>query len=133
MITSQAPAARSSRRSSPTLWTARSLLFLIGVVGLAGAAYFTFYAPPAEGGVVTAFDWFVAVWKIVVSLGFLVVALAPGMPAERRLNVATWLLLADVIFGLVKLFGYQERESLVFFAVDAVVLAVVYLARRQDR
>jgi FtsH-binding integral membrane protein len=133
MTTTHAPTVQQSGLSSLTLWAARSLLFVLGVVGLAGATYFTFFAPPAEGGVVTPFDWFVAIWKMVVSLGMVIVALAPRMPQRRRLGVATWLLLADVVFGLVKLFGYQERESLVFFAINAVVLAVIYAARRQEQ
>ncbi len=118
MTTSRPPAVHPSNVPSISLWTARSLLLVVGVAGLAGATYFTFFAQPAEGGVVTAFDWFVAVWKIVVSLGFVVVAVAPRIPRGRRLSVATWLLLADAVFSLVKLFGYQERESLGFLAVD---------------
>nr|WP_294692617.1 hypothetical protein [uncultured Friedmanniella sp.] len=111
---------------------ARLLLFLLGITGLAGAIYFTFFASPAEGGVVTAFDWFVAIWKIVVCIGFMTVALAPRISQTRRLSAATWLLLSDVVFSLVKLFGYQERESLGFLAVTASVLAVVHLAHRQE-
>lgn len=124
---------RPSRLSTVLLWTARLLLGVLGLAGLAGAIYFTFFASPEDGGVTTGFDWFVAVWKIAVSVGFVAVAVAPRVSRALRVKLATWLLLADVVFGLVKVFGYDERESLVFLVVDAVLLALLQVVRRQEQ
>jgi hypothetical protein len=38
--------------------------------------------------------------------------------------------LADVVFGLVKLFGYHEFSSLAFFIVDAILLVLPATAKR---
>ena len=45
----------------------RALATVAGLVGLAGASYFTFVAAPTEGGVDTPFEWFVGLWKIVIA------------------------------------------------------------------
>ncbi len=132
MSSSKTATIRPSRPSPIPLWIARSLLGVMGVVGIAAATYFTFFASPEEGGVVTGFDWFVAAWKIVVSVGFVAVAVAPRMHRVLRVQLATWLLLADVVFGLVKIFGYNERESVVFLLVSAVLLGLFHVVRRQE-
>lgn len=133
MSTPKTATARPSRQSAVPLWIARSLLGVMGVAGLAGAAYFTFFASPEEGGVVTGFDWFVAGWKIVVSLGFVAVAVVPSMHRALRVQLATWLLLADVVFALLKIFGYDELESVVFLAVDVVLLGLFHVVRRHEQ
>jgi len=122
-----------TRRTVIALWVARVLLAVMGLAGLAGATYFSFFATPEEGGVVTAFDWFIAAWKLIVSLGFLFVAMTPGMDRTLRAQMGIWLVLADIVFGLIKYFGYDEREAinLAFFAVNAVLLGLLHLARRQ--
>lgn len=129
MTVSSSTRTASVQRNGPALWIARILLVVAGLVGLAGATYFTFFASPADGGVVTTFDWFVAAWKYVVCAGFLVVALAPGLTRARRIELGLWFVLADVIFGLVKLFGYGETEALGFFVGNAVLAGLLLLAR----
>lgn len=126
---------RPHRQSTILLGAARVLLGVMGLLGLAGALFFTFVASPAEGGVVGGFDWFIAAWKAVVSLGFLAVAVAPRMHPGRRIQLATWLVLADIVFGLVKYFGYDEREpiNLAFFVVNALLLGLLHLAGRAHR
>jgi hypothetical protein len=123
------------RHTAITLAVARALLGLMGVLGLAGATYFSFFASPEEGGVVTAFDWFIASWKLAVSLGFVVVAVAPRMNRTLRVQLMTWLVLADIVFGLVKYFGYDERGAIniIFFAINAVLLGLFHLVRRQEQ
>lgn len=131
MSTTRSTSRSGSRSAAVLLGAARAVMLLLGLTGIAGATYFTFFASPEQGGVVTAFDWFVAVWKIVVCVGYLVVALAPGWPAGRRVTVALWLVGADVVFGLVKLFGYGEEESLGFFVPNAVLLGLLLAANRR--
>ncbi len=107
----------------------------MGVLGLAGATYFTFFASPEEGGVVGGVDWFISAWKLVVSLGLVVVAVAPRMHRGIRVQLATWLVLADLVFGVVKYVGYDEREAinLAFFAVNAVLLGLLHPVRRENQ
>jgi hypothetical protein len=58
------------------------------------------------------------------------VAVAPRVATQRRIQLAVWLVLADVVFGLVKLFGYHESSSLAFFIVDAIFLVLLATAKR---
>lgn len=126
-----APTTDSAVRSPALLVLIRVLFGLLGVTKLAGTVYFTFFATAEEGGVTTAGDWAVAAWSMVLSIGFLVcaVALRPGNRSMFRAAVV--LLLADVAFGLVKLIGYQETESLVFTGVGLVLLGLVTVAGRR--
>jgi hypothetical protein len=123
-------ARRPSAASAVLLGAARVLLGLAGLFGGAAAGYFTFFAPAGQGAVSTAYDWFVASWKILLSIAMVGVALAPRMASRRRIQLAGWLVLADVVFGLVKLFGYHESSSVAFFVVDAIVLVLLAAARR---
>ncbi len=134
-MSSTTTTTRPNRQSTVLLWAARALLDAMGLLGLAGAIFFAFFATPEEGGVVGGFDWFIAGWKIVVSLGYVAVGVAPRLHPARRIQLATWLVLADIAFGLVKYFGYDEREpiNLAFFVVNAALLALLHLARRAHR
>ncbi len=133
MSTSTPSTVRPSRQSIVALVMARLLLGVMGVAGFAGATYFAFFASPEDGGVVTGFDWFIAAWKLAVSLGFVAVAVAPKMNRAMRVQLGTWLVLADIVFGLVKFFGYDEREviNLVLFAINACLLGLFQLVRRR--
>lgn len=119
-----------SRSTSVSMWMARILLGLSGVAGVYGSVYFSFFASPADGGVVTAFDWFLAAWALLGSLGSVVVAVLLGRGSTIYVQVAVWLVLAHVLFGAIKLFGYQESEALAFFAVDATILLLLWLGSR---
>lgn len=111
------------------MWLARLLLGAVGLVIVVSSVYFTFFASTEEGGVVTAFDWFIAVWALLAGAGFVGVAvLIPR--SDTYVKAAYWLLLAHLLFGAIKLSGYQEKESLVFFAVDFAILGVLWLGRR---
>jgi hypothetical protein len=99
-------------------------------MGLAGAAYFTFFAPASEGGVATTVDLMVGLWKIAVSLGMLAVALAPRLSRQHRAVGVLMLILADVAFGLVKLWAYDESSAYAFLGLDLGLLAVWAAARR---
>lgn len=46
------------------------------------------------------------------------------------LRIASGLVLAHIVFGIIKLVGYEETESLGFFAVDLVLLALLALTSR---
>lgn len=113
------------------LTAARVAMGLSGAQLLAGAVFFTFFAPAAEGGVVTAFDWFVAIWAMAAAVALLVTALAPFPSPERRLQVAWWVVGAHAVWGLVKLVAYDEMPvSAVVVAVDVAMLGLLWLAAR---
>ncbi len=127
---SAATADTTSRSSRVSLIVARVLFALAGLVTLAGGIFFTFFATPEQGGVATAADWGVAVWSIAMSIAYLAAAvlLRPG-----RVGIfwfAVGLVLLHLVFGLVKLIGYQEYESMPFFLVDAAILVSLALSRR---
>jgi hypothetical protein len=130
MSTSPIAASRPSTASSVLLGVARVLLGLAGLFGGAAASYFTFFAPAGQGAVSTAYDWFVAIWKILLSVGMVAVAVAPGIGSSRRSQLAIWLVLTDIVFGLVKLFGYHESSAFAFFGLDGILLVLLFAARR---
>jgi hypothetical protein len=123
-------AVHHSTGSTVARWVARVLLALFGAFGVGATVYFSFYASPEEGGVVNAVDWLVAAWSLATSLGYLYVAVKLGDRTRRTVHLAQGLVLAHVAFGLVKLFGYGETESVFFFAQDALLLALLFLAGR---
>lgn len=113
---------------------ARVLMLLVGASLLAGAVYFTFFAAPEDGGVASAFDGFVAVWALTVAVGLLVVAALPRGAVPSWAALATGVVLAHLVWGLIKLVAYDELpQSLTSLAVDAVILAVLWAGRRPSR
>lgn len=131
--TDQSSPARTPTAATAARWAARVLLAVAGAVGVGATIWFSFYAPVSEGGVDGGADWLVALWSMVVSLGYLYCAVALGDRTTRTLRLAQGLVLAHVAFGLVKLIGYGEEESVVFFAQDAVLLALLAVAGRGRR
>lgn len=129
-LTSPSRAAHPAAVPTPLLWIARVLLGLLGAVLLASAVYFTFFAPPEEGGVTTPVDWAVAVWAMVTAVGFLVVAVRLGDRTGRTLGIARALLVSHLVFGLVKVVFYAEPGSAVFVVVDLLLLALLAVRRR---
>ncbi|MFK5645236.1 hypothetical protein ACI3ET_01790 [Ornithinimicrobium sp. LYQ121] len=121
---------QGSGTSTKALLAARVLAGLMGVVQLAGASFFLFVAPEEAVWLGPSVD--VPVVGIML-IGFalkLVFALWPGLPVSRRTMVG----LAAVTFGMVvtllKIPLYDEPEGVVFLAVDALLLALLLLARR---
>jgi hypothetical protein len=123
--------AQPPARASVALWTARILLGLLGVVIVFSSIYFTFFASVEDGGVSGPVDWVVAAWALAMGLGMVAVAVRLGAPGTMR--IAVGLVLAHVVFGLVKLVGYGETEALGLFGVDLVILAVLATASRSRR
>ena len=124
---STAPEGRPSRTSYVTM---RVLMLVIGAFGVCAASYFGFVLDAADGGISNPFDLFVTLWKIGLSLVFLVVAIGPGLDRTRRIAVARWAMVAEFVFDAIKLGYYHESASLVFIAIDCVLLALVLRAGR---
>lgn len=115
------------------LRAARVLFGLLGLVTLAGAVYFTFFAPAEDGGVSTGADWAVAVWSALMSIGYIVAAVLLGRPDRRIVFAAIGLVLLHLAFGFVKLIGYNEVESVPFFAADLLILGLLGASLRTKR
>ena len=117
------------RTGSPAAYLAtRGLATVAGLVGLAGATFFTFVASPADGGVDTPFQWFVGLWKMAIALIMLAGAIVPGVNRERRLAIVTWAAIADLAFCAVKLGVYHESAAVPFVVVDLGLLALARTA-----
>ena len=63
-----------------------------------------------------------------MGVGFVAVAVRLGAPGTLR--IAGGLVVAHIVFGLVKLVGYEETESLGIFVADIVLLALLALTSR---
>lgn len=120
-------------RSSRVVTFLRVVVLGWGVLGVAAGTYFTFAAAPEDGGVATAFDAFLGAWKIATSLGLVAAVTWPRVHVRSRLTAAGWLLGADVVFNLIKVFGYDEPESAPILIVSAMLFGLVWGVRVTGR
>ena len=127
-------AHRASAGATALRWAVRALLAVYGLVTLAATAYFTFFAAPEDGGVSTVGDGFVALWSAVIGIALLVAAVRLGDLGNRTpLRLAQGAVVAHLVFGLVKYFGYGEREAVGFFVFDLALLGLLLLLGRVSR
>ena len=114
--------APATARPPALLRATQMLLGLMGAVVVYGSVYFTVVAPPEE---VRGVDWLVGAWALATGVAAVVLAtrLARGDARVRRL--ATVLLASHVVFGVVKVVGYDEAEAATFIAVDLLLLALL--------
>ena len=77
-------------------------------------------------------DWFVAAWSAALAIVFLVAAVRLGRDRWVLPTIGAALLLA-LLFGLVKLIGYGEQDSVGFMVVDLVVIELLLGVARQGR
>jgi FtsH-binding integral membrane protein len=130
--------ARSARRASAGAtglrWAVRVLLAAYGLVTLAATAYFTFFASAEAGGVSTAGDALVALWNAVIGVCLLAAAVRLGNRSlSWPLRLAQAAVIAHLVFGLVKYFGYEEQEAIGFFVFDLALLGLLLLLGRGSR
>lgn len=116
--------------SSVASWVVRVLFALSGIFLVAGTIYFTFFASPEEGRVSGPLDWVVALWSMIISAGYLYVAVRLGDGTRRTLLLARGFVIAHIVFGLVKLVGYGETETVGFFVFDLLLLGLLAVVRR---
>jgi hypothetical protein len=140
MTTISSPAAstpaviRRDRRPAPASYvTVRVLTFVVGVFGATAATYFGFVLSADDGGISNGFDLFVTLWKIGLSVAFVVAAAAPGLSRTARVAVARWAMGAELVFDAIKLGYYHETAALVFTAIDCLIVALVLRAGRAVR
>jgi hypothetical protein len=124
--------ARPSTRREPLVQGTRVLLGLFGAVKLYGTVYFTFFATAEQGGDPQGVvDWLVAVWSFTLAISLIAAAVLLRNPNRRIAGVTAGLLAVEIVFSLVKFFGYDEPEAVGFMAVDLVVLGLLGLSARR--
>ncbi len=133
MSSSVTTGVRRPLASSVAQWVARVLFGLFGGVLVAGTIFFTFVASVEEGGVSGPVDWAVAGWSMVMALGYLYAAVRLGDGSARTHRLAAGFVVSHIVFGLVKYVGYGEREAVVFFAADLLLLGLLAVSWRGDR
>jgi hypothetical protein len=122
----------TTRRNVPLL-AARALAGTLGASQLAGAVYFLLIAPEEA---VWRGPWVDApVVAVMLTGAFLkvVVAIAPGMQAARRIGLGLLAVGIGIGITLVKIPAYDEPEGVMFIAVDLVLGGLLLLARRGTR
>lgn len=121
------------RTSNRALAAARVVAGLLGVNGLLGATYFILIAPEQS---VWVGPWVDVPVVALMLTGFFLklgVALAPGLPADRRIRLGFLAVALGMAVTLVKIPVYEEPEGMLFLAFDAVLLGVLLLAWRATR
>jgi hypothetical protein len=121
------------RTSNRALAAARVVAGLLGVNGLLGATYFILIAPEQA---VWVGPWVDVPVVALMLTGFFLklgVALAPGLPADRRIRLGFLAVALGMAVTLVKIPVYDEPEGMLFLAFDAVLLGVLLLAWRATR
>ena len=113
--------------AQPWQAVARVVMGVTGAQLLAGAGYFTFLAPPEEGGVVTGFDWFVAIWAMASALALLGAAVLRAAGRVPWLELAWWALLAHALWATVKLLAYDEPPAITVVALTSDLVAAAAL------
>jgi 4-amino-4-deoxy-L-arabinose transferase-like glycosyltransferase len=125
-------AVRPSTRRDPLLTGTRVLLGAFGAFKLAGTAYFLFFATAEQGGDPEGLlDWSVGIWSTVLASALVVAAVQLRRGDRRMVRVVNGLLLVEIAFSMVKLFVYDEPESIGFMAVDLVILGLLALISRR--
>jgi hypothetical protein len=132
--TSTGTARRASAGARALHAAVRVVLAAYGLVRLVANAYFTFFAPAEDGGVSTAGDALVALWSATIGICLLVAAVRlADASTSWPLRLAQSAVIAHLVFGLVKYFGYEETEAVAFFAFDLALLGLLLLLGRMRR
>jgi hypothetical protein len=125
-------AVRPSTRRDPLLTGTRVLMGAFGAFKLAGTAYFLFFATAEQGGDPEGLlDWSVGIWSTVLASALVVAAVQLRRGDRRMVRIVNGLLLVEIAFSMVKLFVYDEPESIGFMAVDLVLLGLLALISRR--
>jgi hypothetical protein len=118
--------ASPAGRAPVSLRAAQILMLLLGAVVTFGAIYFSAFVPADVAERADSLgDWLVGAWALATGLGFLYLGARLTGPDACVRSAARWLLVAHVVFGLVKLFAYSEAEAMTFVVVDLLVLGLL--------
>jgi 4-amino-4-deoxy-L-arabinose transferase-like glycosyltransferase len=108
------------------------LLGAFGAFKLAGTAFFLFFATAEQNGDPEGIlDWSVGVGSTALASALVVAAFRLRRGDRRIVQVVSGLLLVEIAFSLVKLFVYDEPESVGFMAVDLLIFGLLALISRK--
>jgi hypothetical protein len=125
-------AVRPPTRRDPLLTGTRVLLGAFGAFKLAGTAYFLFFATAEQNGDPEGLlDWSVGIWSTALATALVIAAFRLRRGDRRIVQVVSGLLAVEIAFSLVKLFVYDEPESIGFMTVDLVIFGLLALISRQ--
>jgi hypothetical protein len=125
-------AVRPSTRRDPLLTGTRVLMGAFGAFKLAGTAYFLFFATAEQNGDPEGLlDWSVGIWSTALATALVVAAFRLRRGDRRIVQVVSGLLAVEIAFSLVKLFVYDEPESIGSMTVDLVIFGLLALISRQ--
>lgn len=124
---------KAPTRPNLALVAARVLVGLSGASTLAGVVFFVVVVPEEAVWAGPWLDVPVVGLMVLAALLKLVVALAPGLDAGRRVRLGLLAVGLALAVTLVKIPVYDEPEGVMFLAVDVVLGGVLLLARRRTR
>jgi len=127
--TTSAPATRRN----VALVATRTFAGLIGTIQLAGVVYFVFLAREEAVWVGPWIDVPVVALLVGGVLLKLTIAVGPGLDAHHRIGLGLVAVAVGIGVTLVKIPVYDEPESVTVLVLDAVLLALLLLARRGAR
>lgn len=132
MTTTTTPSTPTVRRNVAMV-AARAFAGVLGAMQLAGMIFFLFLAPEE------------AVWRgpwidvpiVALLLGSvllkLTVSVTPGLEPDRRIGLGLVAVAVGVAVTLIKIPVYDEPEGVAILAFDAILVALLLLARRGER
>lgn len=129
MTAATTPSVPATHRNVALVAT-RVFAGLLGVIQLAGAAFFLFLAPEQAVWVGPWVDVPVVALLLTGVLLKLMVSVGPGLDPHRRIVLGLAAVAVGVAITLFKIPVYDEPEGVLFLAFDTVLLALLLLARR---
>jgi hypothetical protein len=122
----------TTARNVPLI-TARVVAGVVGVVQLAGVGYFTLLSPEDAVFLGPMVDLPIVGTMVVGMLLKLVCALWPRLSVSHRITLGLTAVAIGVVTTLIKIPLYNEPEGVIFLIAEAVLLALLLLARRAAR
>lgn len=132
MTITTTPSAPTTHRNVALVAT-RFVAGLLGASQVAGAVFFVLLAPEEAVWLGPLIDVPVIALLLGGALLKLTVGLWPGLDPHRRIGLGLVAVAVGVVVTLVKIPLYDEPEGVLFLGFEAVLLALLLLARRGDK
>lgn len=114
------------------LVVARVFAGALGLMQLSGAVFFLFIAPQEAVWKGPWLDVPVVAIMITGMLLKVAIAIVPRLASRLRISLGLVAVSLGVAITLIKIPVYEEPEGVLFLVLDAILLAMLLLARRSD-
>ena len=123
-IVPRAAAGTAARDRAPIALRAAQLLLLVplGAFLVFASIYFAFVEPPQTP---RAIDWLIGAWAFTIGVGNLYAGARLGHRTPAIHRAALMLIVSHILFGIIKVVGYDEQESATFIVIDLLALALL--------